>query len=61
MENKEAKGNWHEQKNKLKQKFAELTNNDLIFEKGRKEKMYAKIQVKLGITKEEFAAILATL
>jgi uncharacterized protein YjbJ (UPF0337 family) len=54
-----VKGNWHEQKGKLKQKFAELTDNDLMFEKGKKEEMLGKIQIKLGKTKEEFAAIMA--
>jgi uncharacterized protein YjbJ (UPF0337 family) len=27
----ELKGNWNEQKGKLKQKFATLTDNDLLF------------------------------
>jgi uncharacterized protein YjbJ (UPF0337 family) len=54
-----VKGSWHEQKGKLKQKFAELTDNDLMFDQGKKEEMLGKIQVKLGKTKEEFAEIMA--
>ncbi|MBK7410084.1 MAG: CsbD family protein [Saprospirales bacterium] len=61
MNTTEVKGNWHKQKGKLKQRFAELTDNDLMFEQGKKEEMLGKIQVKLGKTKEEFAAILAAL
>lgn len=56
-----AKGNWNEQKGKLKQKFAELTDNDLRYEQGKKDEMLGKIQTKLGKTKEEFAAIMAAL
>ncbi|MBK8567087.1 MAG: CsbD family protein [Saprospiraceae bacterium] len=56
-----VKGNWNEQKGKLKQKFAELTDNDLMYEQGKKEEMLGKIQTKLGKTKDEFAAIMAAL
>jgi len=32
----ELKGNWNEQKGKLKQKFAVLTDNDLMLKKAKK-------------------------
>jgi len=54
-------GNWNEQKGKLKQKFAVLTDNDLLFEEGKKEEMLGKLQVKLGKTKEELNTIIAAL
>ena len=54
-------GNWNEQKGKLKQKFAVLTDNDLLFEEGKKEEMLGKLQIKLGKTKEELSAIIAAL
>ena len=53
MNSTELKGNWNEQKAKLKKKFAVLTDNDLMFEESRKEEMFAKLQIKLGKTKEE--------
>lgn len=49
----ELKGNWNERKGKLKQKFASLTDNDLMFEEGREQEMFGKLQVKLGKTKDE--------
>ena len=55
------KGTWEEQKGKLKQKFAELTDNDLMFEEGKKEEMMVKLQVKLGKTKEELHEIFGKL
>ena len=54
-------GNWNEQKGKLKQKFAVLTDNDLLFEEGKKDEMLGKLQVKLGKTKEELNAIIGAL
>jgi uncharacterized protein YjbJ (UPF0337 family) len=57
----ELTGNWEEQKNKLKQKFAALTDNDLLFVKGKKEEMIEKLQVKLGKTKEELFKIIGAL
>ena len=53
MNSIELTGNWEEQKGKLKQKFAALTNNDLLFTEGKKEEMMEKLQIKLGKTKEE--------
>lgn len=57
----ETAGNWEEQKGKLKQKFAALTDNDLLFLKGKKEEMIAKLQLKLGKTREEINKIIAAL
>jgi uncharacterized protein YjbJ (UPF0337 family) len=54
----EVAGNWKEQKGKLKQKFAALTENDLLFAKGKKEEMLDKLQAKLGKTKEELNRII---
>jgi uncharacterized protein YjbJ (UPF0337 family) len=58
MNKTEVKGNWNEQKGKLKQKFAVLTDNDLMFEEGKKEEMFGKLQIKLGKTKEEVQRII---
>ena len=57
----ELKGNWNEQKGKLKQKFAVLTDNDLMFEEVKKDEMFGKLQKKLGKTKEELHKIIAGL
>ena len=50
-----------EQKGKLKQQFAVLTDNDLMFEEGKKDEMLGKIQIKLGKTKDEWTKIIAEL
>ena len=58
MNTTEIKGNWNEQKGKLKQKFAVLTDNDLMFDEGKKDEMLGKLQVKLGKSKEELEKIM---
>jgi uncharacterized protein YjbJ (UPF0337 family) len=57
----QAEGKWSETKEKLKEKFASLTDNDLQFSEEKKEEMLGKIQGKLGKTKEELLAIIGTL
>ena len=61
MNTTEVKGNWNEQKGKLKQKFAALTDNDLMFEEGKKEEMLGRLQIKLGKSKEELHKIISSL
>ena len=50
------KGNWHELKGKLKQKYGQLTDDDLTFAEGKEEEMLGRLQKKLGKTKEELRA-----
>jgi uncharacterized protein YjbJ (UPF0337 family) len=47
------KGNWNELKGKLKQQYAELTDDDLLYEEGEEDQLLGKIQKKLGKTREE--------
>ena len=61
MNTTEMAGNWNEQKGKLKQKFAELTDDDLLFAEGKKDEMMGRIQKKLGKTKEELHKIICSL
>ena len=53
MNTTEAEGKWNEFKGKLKQKFAVLTDDDLLFAEGKKDEMMGKLESKLGKTKEE--------
>ena len=54
-------GNWEDQKVKLRGRFSKLTETDLHFEEGKKEEMLERVQIKLGKSKAELAALLATL
>lgn len=58
MNTTELKGNWHELKGKLKKKYADLTDDDLLYAEGKEEELYGKLQVKLGKSKEEVKKII---
>jgi uncharacterized protein YjbJ (UPF0337 family) len=57
----EIKGSWNEVKGKLKQKYAQLTDDDLLFVKGKDDELVGRLQKKLGRTKEAVRAELAAL
>ena len=46
------KGNWNETKGKLKQKYAQLTDDDLTFAEGKDEELLGRLEQKLGKSKE---------
>lgn len=46
-------GNWKEIKGKMKQEYATLTDNDLMYEKGKEDEILGRLQTKLGKTKQE--------
>jgi len=57
----EVKANWTETKRKLKQKFAMLTDSDLLLVEGNQDEMFSRLQIKLGRTKEEIINLISKL
>lgn len=57
----ELNGNRNDTKGKLKQKFAKLTDSDLLFIEVKKDKMLGRLYVKLGKTKEEIQELISQL
>jgi uncharacterized protein YjbJ (UPF0337 family) len=53
MEKLKMKGAWNQVKGKLKQKYGELTDDDLSFSEGKEDELYGRLQQRLGKTKEE--------
>ena len=53
MEKLKIKGTWNEMKGKLKQKYGQLTDDDLVFAEGKEDELYGRLQKRLGKTKEE--------
>jgi uncharacterized protein YjbJ (UPF0337 family) len=47
------KGNWNETKGKIKQQYANLTDNDLLYEEGKEDELYGRLQKKTGKTKDQ--------
>jgi len=54
---KEIEGNWNELKGKMKQKFADLTDDDLMYDEGKEDEMWGKLQQKLGKTEKEIKSL----
>jgi uncharacterized protein YjbJ (UPF0337 family) len=53
MNTMEIKGNWHIVKGKLKQRFSNLTDNDLRYEEGKEEELFGRLQKATGQTREQ--------
>lgn len=47
------KGRWNELKGKVKQKYADLTDDDLLYAEGKEDELLGRLQKKTGKTKEE--------
>jgi uncharacterized protein YjbJ (UPF0337 family) len=52
MNNLEIKGDWNIAKGKLKQKWADLTDDDLQYLEGQKDELIGRIQKRTGATRE---------
>lgn len=48
-----VKGNWNIVKGNLKQKWADLTDDDLLYEDGQEDEVLGRIQARTGETKED--------
>ena len=57
----EFKGSWNEITGKLKQKYAQLTDDDLLFTEGKDEELLGRLQTKLGQTKEQLRKAISDL
>jgi uncharacterized protein YjbJ (UPF0337 family) len=47
------KGTWNEVKGKLKQRYAELTDDDLTYAEGKEDELLGRLQKRTGRTQEE--------
>ncbi|MGM0667484.1 MAG: CsbD family protein [Bacteroidota bacterium] len=53
MNKLEIKGNWNELKGKIKQKYGQLTDDDLQYAEGKEDELLGRLQKKTGKTKEK--------
>ena len=51
--NDKIKGNWKMIKGKIKQEYAELTEDELAYEEGQEDELLGRLQKSLGKTKDE--------
>jgi uncharacterized protein YjbJ (UPF0337 family) len=57
----EIKGKWNEIKGRLKQKYAQLTDDDLAFEEGKEDEVLGRIQKRTGEAKEDIRDFISRL
>jgi uncharacterized protein YjbJ (UPF0337 family) len=53
MDRLEIKGNWNQLKGKIKQKYADVTDDDLTYVEGKEDELVGRLQEKTGKTREE--------
>jgi uncharacterized protein YjbJ (UPF0337 family) len=58
MDTLQIKGKWNEIKGKLKQQYADLTDDDLLYEEGQEDRLIGKLQQKTGKTRDEVIKML---
>jgi uncharacterized protein YjbJ (UPF0337 family) len=58
MDTLALKGNWNEVAGRLKQKYANLTDDDVLFAKGKEEELLGRLQKAIGKTKEEIRRLI---
>ena len=52
------KGNWNTAKGQLKQQYADLTDDDLLYAEGKEEELYGRLQKRTGKTRAEVERML---
>ena len=60
MNKLQFKGSWNEIKGKLKQKYAQLTDDDLKYAEGLDDELIGRLKKRLGKSAEEVRQILET-
>lgn len=61
MNDLKTKGNWNEVKGKLKQKYGDLTDDDLMYAEGKEDELLGRLQKKTGRTKDQLKEEIAKL
>lgn len=61
MDKLEIKGKWNEWKGKIKQEYADVTDDDLKYEDGKEDEMFGRLQQKTGKAKDDFIGWLRSL
>jgi len=51
-------GSWNRIKGKLRQKYAQFTDDDLVFVEGKADELLGRLQAKLGLTQDALVALL---
>ncbi len=61
MDKLELKGIWNQVKGKVKQTYADLTDDDLKYEEGKDEELLGRLQQKTGKGRDELVSWIKSL
>jgi uncharacterized protein YjbJ (UPF0337 family) len=61
MNEETLKGKWDVLKGKLKQQYAGLTDDDLLYEEGKDDELYGRIGTRIGEAKDKVKELVAKL
>ena len=61
MNEEQFKGKWNIAKGKLKQQYADLTDDDLTYAEGKSDELLGRIQEKTGESKEKLKKMINNL
>lgn len=61
MDTLDLKGRWNVLKGKVKQQYADWTDDDLLYVEGKEDELYGRLQKKTGKTREEVQTWLSDL
>jgi uncharacterized protein YjbJ (UPF0337 family) len=61
MDKLRVKGTWNEAKGKLKQKYGELTDDDLSYVEGQEDELLGRLQKKVGKSRDALRREIETL
>ena len=53
MDKLQLKGKWNQAKGKLKEKYGDLTDDDLTYSEGKEDQLIGRLQEKLGKSRDE--------
>ena len=53
MDSLDLKGKWNILKGKVKQQYADLTDDDLLYVEGKEDELYGRLQEKTGKTRDQ--------
>ncbi|MFN3999516.1 CsbD family protein [Algoriphagus sp.] len=54
----QLKGNWNQIKGELKEKYAKLTDDDLLYQEGQEDKVLGRLQEKTGESVESLRKLI---
>jgi uncharacterized protein YjbJ (UPF0337 family) len=53
------KGDWDQVKGRLKQKYGQLTDDDLVYSEGKVDELVGRLEKKLGVAKDKITKLIS--